>query len=123
MTLIENIDQQSAFSPRYAKPHMERRAAPAAAVALPAHHISHSERANRLPQKDKLTQHDMHQLLIGAAEETELDWPEFFDWDLIKTVKEVSLAVSFLAALVGFSILCWDALGYILEAVFVPPLK
>ena len=123
LTLIENIDRQSVFSPQYAKPHMDRHATTAPAVALPAHRVSRAEGANRLPQTDKLTPHDMDQLLMGAAEETELDWPEFFDWDPVKTVKEVSLAVSFIAALVGFSILCWDGLGYILNAVFFPPFK
>jgi hypothetical protein len=66
---------------------------------------------------DKLTQHDQHQLLISAAEEIEIDWPRFFDWKLSKTVKEVSLAISLVAALVGFAILSWEGLGYALNAI------
>ena len=68
---------------------------------------------------DKLTQDDQHQLLISAAEEIEVDWPRFFDWKPMMTIKEVSLAISLLAALVGFAILCWDALGYILNTPFL----
>ena len=72
---------------------------------------------------NKLTQYDQHQLLISAAKEIEVDWPRFFDWKPIMTVKEVSLAISLVAAPVGFAFLCWDALGYILNTISFLTLK
>ena len=66
-----------------------------------------------LDRTDKLKQYDQHQLLISAADEIEVDWPGFFDWKPIMTVREVSFAVSLVAALVGFAILCWQGVGYI----------
>jgi len=67
---------------------------------------------------DELTQYDQHQLLVAAAEEIEIDWPRFFDWKSIVAVKEVSIVFFLLAALVGFAILSWEGLGYILHAVY-----
>ena len=61
--------------------------------------------------------------MLSAAEEIEIDWPGFFDWKPTKMVKEVSLAVSLLGALVGFAILCWQGLGYILYTVSFLALK
>jgi hypothetical protein len=72
---------------------------------------------------DKPTHHDQHQLLISVAEEIQVDWPRFFDWKPVVTVKEVSLAVSLVGALVGFAILCWEALGYVLNTISFLALK
>ena len=72
---------------------------------------------------DKLTEYDQHRLLISTAEEIEIDWPGFFDWKPITMVKGVSLAISLVAALVGSTILCWEAVGYILNAIFFLALK
>ena len=71
----------------------------------------------------KLTQYDMHRLLIDAAEETTIDWPRFFDWKPTTIVRELSLPVVLVAALVGFAILCWDGLGYIFDNISFPTLK
>ncbi|MBV8212040.1 MAG: hypothetical protein JOZ08_02295 [Verrucomicrobia bacterium] len=64
---------------------------------------------------DKLTQYDQHELLISAAQEIEIDWPRLFDWKIITTAKEVGPAISLVAALVGFAILCWEALSRVLN--------
>ena len=67
---------------------------------------------------DKLTQYDQHQLLVGADEEIEIDWPRFFEWKSVVAVKEVSLVIFLIAALVGFAIFSWEGLGYILHAAY-----
>jgi hypothetical protein len=72
---------------------------------------------------DKLTQYDQHRLLIAAAQETELDWPKFFDWKPVMMTKEVILAVSLVAALLVFAILSWYGLGYFLDTISFLALK
>ena len=123
MTSIENVDQHSAFLPQCVGPHTNPGAATASALALPAHHANDPGSSDLLHPTDTLTQLQHHCLLIEAAEEIEVDWPGFFDWKPSMIARTVGLSIFLVAALVSFSILCWEGLGYILNTVWLLTLK
>lgn len=68
---------------------------------------------------DSPVSYDLHTRLLEAAIGTKFGWLEFRKWERIKAVvKEVSLGLLLLAALIGFAIVCWIGLGDICNAVF-----
>lgn len=123
MTLIQNVNKKSGFRPQCAGPLIDLRDPTTAADPLRVRPAHRSGNAVSPHPTNKLTQYDMHRLLVDAAEETTIDWPRFFDWNPTMIVRELSLPVFLVPALVGFAILCWDGLGYIVDTISFLKLK
>lgn len=92
-------------------------------LALASFHTNPPESADLVDRTSKLTQYDLHRLLVGAAEETIIDWPRFFDWKPIASSRATGLALFLLTALAGIVILCWEGLGYFRNAISSPAFK
>jgi hypothetical protein len=72
-----------------------------------------------LNRADEPTEYLLYQALTDAAKETELDWPNFFDWKQTKNrITKIALGTLLFAALVGFTVAYWEGLGYVCAAIF-----
>ena len=92
-------------------------------LTLAGFHTNPPESADLVDRTSKLTQYDLNLLLAGAAEETIIEWPGFFDWKPITSTRVIGLALILLIALAGIVIVCWQGPGYFRNVISAPPLK
>ena len=93
--------------------------------ATPKEDQADTNGSGELAEEDSkpVEQVDLNEAFQAMTEEMKLDWPEFFDWDPMMTVKQVCLGLLLFVALIGVSILCWEGLGYILNTISFLALK
>ena len=111
--LIKSVDKNESSASQSARMHPYTNAT---GVTLPGFHTNPPESADLVDRTNKLTQYDLNLLLAGAAEETIIDWPGFFDWKPITSTRVIGLALFLLTALAGIVILCSEGLGYFLAS-------
>lgn len=112
--LIKSVDKNEGFSSQSARPHPY---ANALGLTLPGFHTNRKGSADSVDRTSKLTEYDLNRLLAGAAEETIIDWPGFFDWRPITSSRVIGLALFLLAALASVVILCWDGLATFVTSI------
>jgi hypothetical protein len=72
-----------------------------------------------LDPADAPTEYHLYQALTDAAKETEVDWPDSFDWKQTKSrITEIALGSLLFATLAGFAVACWEGLGYVYAVIF-----
>jgi hypothetical protein len=103
--LIEPVDKNEGFSSQSARMHP---CTNALGPTLPGFHTNPPESADLVDRTSKLTQYDLNRLLAGAAEETIIDWPGFFDWKPITSARVIGLALFLLIVLAGIVIRCCE---------------
>lgn len=118
--LVESLDKNEGFSSQSARMHPYTNTL---GLTLPGFQTNPPESADLVDRTSKLTQYDLNLLLTGAAEETIIEWPRFFDWKPITSTRVIGLALFLLTALAGIVILCWEGLGYFRNVIFAPGLK
>ena len=110
---------QGGFSGQDARPQIENANPSTGTAELSVFRLAPSEGGNLLNPEDETTDYHLYQALTEAAKEMELDWPDPFDWKRIKTrIIEIAFGCLVFAAPVGFSIACWQGLGYACEIIF-----
>jgi hypothetical protein len=119
MELLEEVQEHRGFCRQDPRGEIEKGNTNAGAIGIPAHGVEQSEAGNLPNPKHETAEYDLYQSLTDAAKETEVDWPESFVWKQTKRrIAEISLGSLLFAALVGFAIACWQALGYVYAAIF-----
>jgi len=118
--LVESVDKNEVFSSQSARMYPYTNDPGPTLAGFPT---SSTESADLVDRASKLTQYDLDRLLAGAAQETIIDWPAFFDWKPINITRVIGLALFLLTVLAGIVILCWEGLGYFRDIMSAPTLK
>jgi len=112
-------EAQRGFSRQDARPEIEKGDTTAGTVKIPAHRFPPSEADDLLGLEDEATDYRLYKEMTDAAKEIELDWPEPLGskWTTSR-FSQIAVGFLLLATLIGFSIACWQTLGYVYGSIF-----
>ncbi|MBV9877440.1 MAG: hypothetical protein JO025_22115 [Verrucomicrobia bacterium] len=112
-------EAQRSFSRQDARPEIENGNTTARIVKISADRFTPSEANNLLDPEDEATDYHLYQELTNAAKEMEFDWLEPLGsrW-ITSRFSQIAVGFLLLATLIGFSIACWQTLGYVYGSIF-----
>lgn len=119
MKFLIKLENANSFPRQYAKLQTQHGKTTAAAFGATSRHPHHSDRGKSPSRPDASLPYDLYRALTDAAKETQVDWPDSFDWKRAKSrITKIALGSLGFAVLVGFAIACWEGLGYACAAIF-----
>ena len=112
-------EAQRGFSHQDARPEIENRNTTARIVKIPADRLTPSKAGHLLNSEEERADYHLYQELTDAANEMAFDWPEPLGSKWIKSrFSQIAAGFLLLATLIGFSIACWQTLGYVYGSIF-----